>query len=42
VNACSEGVEEGLKIDERAAKESEMIRKGVGEDESGSVSVRDS
>jgi len=30
---------EGLEIDERAAKESEMIRMGVGEDEnSGNVS----
>jgi len=29
---------EGLEIDERAAKVSEMIRMGVGEDESGSVS----
>jgi len=32
------GWKEGLEIDERAAKESEMIRMGVGEDESGSVS----
>jgi len=32
------GWREGLEIDERAAKESEMIRMGVGEDESGSVS----
>ena len=31
------GWREGLEIDERAA-ESEMIRMGVGEDESGSVS----
>jgi len=38
VNACSEGVEEGLKIDERAAKDSEMIRMGLEADESGSVS----
>jgi len=34
VTACREGLE----IDERAAKESEMIRMGVGEDESRSVS----
>jgi len=32
------GWREGLEIDERAAKESELIRMGVGEDESGSVS----
>jgi len=32
------GWREGLEINERAAKESEMIRMGVGEDESGSVS----
>jgi len=32
------GWREGLEIDGRAAKESEMIRMGVGEDESGSVS----
>ena len=40
MNACSEGLE----IDERVAKESDMIRMGVGEDESGSVSrcLRDS
>jgi len=37
VSACSEEVE-GLEIDVRAAKESEIIRMGVGEDESGSVS----
>jgi len=33
------GWREGLEIDERTAKESEMIRMDVGEDESGSVSV---
>jgi len=38
VNACSEG-RESLEIDERVTKESEMIRIGVGEDESGSVST---
>jgi len=32
------GWREGLEIDEKATKESEMIRMGVGEDESGSVS----
>jgi len=32
------GWREGLEIDERAAEESEMIRMGVEEDESGSVS----
>jgi len=32
------GWRESLEIDERATKESEMIRMGVGEDESGSVS----
>ena len=38
MNACSEGVEGGFTIDERAAKESEIIRMGVGDDQSGSVS----
>ena len=33
------GWREGLEVDERAAKESEMIRMGVGEDENGSVST---
>ena len=32
------GWREGLEIDERAAKESEIIRMDVGEDEDGSVS----
>ena len=32
------GWRQGVEIDERAAKESEMIWMGVGEDESGSVS----
>jgi len=32
------GWSKGLEIDERAAKESDMIRMGVGKDESGSVS----
>ena len=31
-------MEGDLEIDEKVAKESEMIRMGVGEDESGSVS----
>ena len=29
----------GLEIDKRVAKESQMIRMGIGEDESGSMSV---
>ena len=33
------GWREGIEIDQRAAKESEMIRMGVREDENGSVSV---